>query len=108
MIEQFKPDCWVVIKDGQIIGTHDEFGHMGGIAAVRYVPADRQLPQIGMRDQPYHDSTPKLSVGNSSFEDWYQAHEKACTGDKQLARDAYAAGMGDPLVTYAHHQPTKT
>ena len=49
----------------------------------------------------YIDSTPQLHVGSSSFEDWYQAHEKACTGDKQLARDAYAAGMGDPLVTYA-------
>ena len=59
------------------------------------------LPVIGMRDGIYRDSTPWLSVGNSSFEDWYQAHEKACSGDKQLARDAYAAGMGDPLVTYA-------
>ena len=39
-----------------------------------------------------------LCVGDSSFEDWYQAHPKACGGDKQLARDAYAAGMGDPLV----------
>ena len=58
-------------------------------------------PVVGMRDAKYSDSTPKLSVGNSSFEDWYQAHEKACSGDKQLARDAYAAGMGDPLVTYA-------
>jgi hypothetical protein len=57
--------------------------------------------KTGMRDAPYLDSTPKLHVGSSSFEDWFQAHEKACTGDKQLARDAYAAGMGDPLVTYA-------
>lgn len=57
--------------------------------------------KIGMRNAPYVDSTPKLHVGSSSFEDWFQAHEKACTGDKQLARDAYAAGMGDPLVTYA-------
>jgi hypothetical protein len=36
---------------------------------------------------------------------WYQAHPKACTGDKQLARDAYAAGMGDPLVVAA--QPSQ-
>lgn len=49
----------------------------------------------------YADSTPLLFVGDSAFEDWYQQHPKACTGDKQLARDAYAAGMGDPLVTYA-------
>ena len=47
------------------------------------------------------DCTPKLHVGSSSFEDWFQAHEKASTGDKQLARDSYSARMGDPLVTYA-------
>lgn len=46
----------------------------------------------------YVDSTPHLHVGDSSFEDWYQSHPKASGGDKQLARDAYAAGMGDPLV----------
>lgn len=54
---------------------------------------------------PYEDSTPHLNVGDSSFEGWYQAHPKACSGDKQLARDAYAAGMGDPLV--APVQPVK-
>ena len=44
------------------------------------------------------EQEPVLHVGDSSFEDWYQAHPKASGGDKQLARDAYAAGMGDPLV----------
>lgn len=38
---------------------------------------------------------PVERVGDSNFEDWYQSHPKACGGDKQLARDAYAAGMGD-------------
>lgn len=57
-----------------------------------------QGAKIGTRDRAYVDSTPHLHVGNSAFEDWFQAHPKACTGDKQLARDAYAAGMGDPLV----------
>jgi hypothetical protein len=33
------PDCWVVVKDGAIIGTHDEPCHLQGIDAVRYVPA---------------------------------------------------------------------
>jgi hypothetical protein len=33
------PNCWVVIKDGQIIATHDEPCHYLGIKAVRYVPA---------------------------------------------------------------------
>lgn len=59
---------------------------------------DERAAQIGMRDRKYVDSTPHLHVGNSAFEDWYQQYPKACVGDKQLARDAYAAGMGDPLV----------
>ena len=58
-------------------------------------------PQAVVPAPTYVDSTPHLHVGESSFEGWYQAHPKACTGDKQLARDAYAAGMGDPLVTAA-------
>jgi len=33
------PDCWVVIKDGQILATHDAPSHYDGIQAVRYVPA---------------------------------------------------------------------
>lgn len=40
-----------------------------------------------------------LHVGESSFEGWFARHPKATCGDKQLARDAYAAGMSDPLVT---------
>ena len=35
-------------------------------------------------------------IGDSKFESWYAWHPKAVGGDKQLARDAYAAGMGDP------------
>lgn len=57
---------------------------------------------IGMRDATYKDSTPKLHVGDSAFEDWFQAQPFATqTGVKQMCRDSYAAGMGDPLVTYA-------
>jgi hypothetical protein len=59
-------------------------------------PAAPDLSGIGMRDGKYVDCCPQLNVGGSAFEDWYQAHPKACTGDKQLARDAYVAGMGDP------------
>ena len=33
------PDCWVVSKEGRIIGTYDEPVHIYGIDAVRYVPA---------------------------------------------------------------------
>ncbi len=49
----------------------------------------------------YKDSTPELHVGDSAFESWYSAYSPAHKGDKQRARDAYAAGMGDPLVTAA-------
>lgn len=48
------------------------------------------------------DSTPGISVGESSFETWFasRSNESLEGGRKQLARDAYAAGMGDPRVTY--------
>jgi hypothetical protein len=51
----------------------------------------------------YKDSTPHLHVGDSAFESWFS--EYYITNDmikpKQVARDAYAAGMGDPLVAPA-------
>ena len=54
--------------------------------------------------QPYSDSTAELSVGDSSFESWYASYVKEGTkGLKHHCRDAYAAGMVDPLVT--HPQP---
>ena len=53
----------------------------------------------------YQDSTPKLNVMHSAFEHWFQAQPFATqSGIKQIARDSYAAGMGDPLVTYAEDQ----
>lgn len=53
-------------------------------------------------DLQYIDSTPRLSVMNSAFEDWFQQQPFATqVGVKQMCRDSYAAGMGDPLVTYA-------
>ena len=54
---------------------------------------------VGMRQALYVDSTPHLHIGDSAFEDWFQQQPFACQpGIKQIARDAYAAGMGDPLV----------
>lgn len=50
---------------------------------------------------PYKDSTPELRVGDSSFEGWYSTHPSSRMSGrhtKQDMRDAYAAGMGDPLV----------
>ena len=56
--------------------------------------------------QPYSDSTAELSVGDSSFESWYASYVKEGTkGLKHHCRDAYAAGMGDPLVVAAGSQP---
>ena len=52
----------------------------------------------------YKDSTPHLSVGESSFESWFESYNPANKGDKQRSRDAYAAGMGDPLVAPAPAQ----
>jgi hypothetical protein len=57
------------------------------------------------RNTKYSDSTPKLSVGNSAFEDWFQSQPFATqTGIKQMCCDSYAAGMGDSLFTYATTQ----
>jgi hypothetical protein len=44
------PDCWVVIKDGRIIATHDEPCHHDGIQAVRYAPAARRQ-WVGLTDE---------------------------------------------------------
>lgn len=41
-------------------------------------------------------------IGNSKFENWYQAHPKATTGDKQLAREAYDAGMREMEMLREH------
>ena len=56
----------------------------------------------------YKDSTPKLNVMHSAFEHWFQAQPFATqSGIKQMCRDSYAAGMGDPLVTYAEPEEIK-
>ena len=55
--------------------------------------------------QPYQDHTPHLHVGDSRFESWYSGYNPKAKGDKQRARDAYAAGMGDSLV--AAQQPAR-
>lgn len=49
----------------------------------------------------YSDSTQFLHVGDSAFENWYSGYATAGKSDKQRARDAYAAGMGDLLVVAA-------
>lgn len=56
----------------------------------------------------YKDSTPELHIGDSAFESWYSTYSPVHKSDKQRARDAYAAGMGDPLVTAAPKQEAQS
>lgn len=63
--------------------------------------------RIAAQAGTYSDSTPHLSVGDSSFESWFAAYDPWGKGDKQRARDAYAAGMGDPLVVAAQAGPAQ-
>lgn len=41
---------------------------------------------------------PALHIGDSAFEGWYSEYNAAHKSDKQRARDAYAAGMSDPVA----------
>lgn len=60
----------------------------------------------GAQTKQVLENLDELSVGDSSFESWYASYVKEGTkGLKQHCRDAYAAGMGDPLVTYAQPAP---
>jgi hypothetical protein len=58
--------------------------------------------QIGTTPPASHEQAQpsgEVHVGESQFEGWYEQHPKAIGGDKQLARDAYAAGMKDKTRT---------
>ena len=50
-----------------------------------------------MRDYVAADRAQRQAehVGDSAFESWYSEYCPAHNGDKQRARDAYAAGMGE-------------
>ncbi|MDQ0082872.1 hypothetical protein J2W35_003231 [Variovorax boronicumulans] len=68
-------------------------------------PASASPATVAQPAAKYSDSTPRLHVGDSAFEDWYQNYLPNSVGHKQIARDAYAAGMGDPLVMARTAQP---
>ena len=55
--------------------------------------------------QPVAEPAPSATahVGDSLFESWFSEYNPALRGTKQLMRDAYAAGMGDPKA-----QPSPT
>lgn len=63
--------------------------------------AHQQMGAASQTTPTYKDSTPELHIGDSAFESWYNSYSPMHKSDKQRARDAYAAGMGDPLVTAA-------
>lgn len=65
---------------------------------------DNKIAEPARAAPAFIDSTPEMHVGGSAFESWYSdyllnapVHQPM----KQRARDAYAAGMGDPLVVTA-------
>lgn len=69
-------------------------------------PKHSPLPAATAVAPAYADSTPHLHVGESAFEDWFQRQQPFTKWGsvKQIARDAYAAGMGDPLLAGAPAQ----
>ena len=90
-----------VWPDGTVQAKEDgpAYSHMSDDYLVVQAEDDDDALQAGMRQALYADSTPHLHIGDSAFEDWFQQQPFACQpGIKQIARDAYAAGMGDPLV----------
>lgn len=50
----------------------------------------------------------KVSVGDSRFESWFAQYNPSGKGDKQRARDAYAAGMSDPAEAKAADEVAET
>ena len=57
-------------------------------------------PECDRKEVDQRPSRKPLHVGNSLFESWYSDYDSTGCGEKQRARDAYAAGMDDPLVTH--------
>ena len=93
--QRISPDGGVEADEGFEVCRKNDIGVDGFSAFPVYTSPQSVQPT---------DSTPKLHVGNSSFEEWYQTYPRQGIS-KQIARDAYAAGMGDLLVTYAKPVP---
>ena len=66
------------------------------------------LCAAGAQTKQVLENLDELSVGDSLFESWYASYVKeGAKGLKQHCRDAYAAGMGDPLVAPVQAQERK-
>lgn len=78
------------------------------VGARLYLAAGAQTKQV-------LEKLDELRVSDSMFESWFSKYSPANKGTKQQMRDAYAAGMGDPLVAAAQpvqqelapHPPTR-
>lgn len=92
--ERFVPTVVYQGEDGRVWSRPVSDWHR----SMSLLAAPKQTPASGL---PYMDSTPDLHVGDSAFESWFESYVAQDKGDKQRARDAYAAGMGDPLVAPA-------
>lgn len=79
-------------NEGRTVGNREL-----ALRVVHFLKA-RQAPEAPAAAQAYRDATPDLHVGDSAFESWFESYSPSGKGDKQRARDAYAAGMGDPLL----------
>jgi hypothetical protein len=91
-------------EDGPHHNPYDDDG-LGFARAIEALAALAEQP--APVQAAYKDSTPHLSVGESSFESWYDQYLLSAPvhqENKQRLRDAYAAGMGDPLVVAAPAQ----
>lgn len=94
---------WCTVEHAQAFGQDKGY-------EVRYLYTEQQVRALlatatGLPAHVCKDSTPQLHVGDSSFEGWYAGYVKEGTVSlKQNCRDAYAAGMGDPLVVAAPQQ----
>lgn len=110
------PDCWVVVKEGRILGTHDEPAHIDGLQAVRYVPAISQPasqtvePTInksftvaeqsteldaGMAAQDYCRKLWGAARGHS---DWRKVREHFASGYKQGRHDEMQASQPETCL----------
>jgi hypothetical protein len=88
------PDCWVVVKDGMILGTHDEPAHIDGLHAVRYVPAQAAQP---VREQSSNDYMRGFNDGMKEAptgECWIRVIDEAMVG-----AHIGVADMGDDYGT---------
>jgi hypothetical protein len=101
------PDCWVVIKNGQIIATHNEPAHLDGIQAVRYVPAPVQqdpVAEVVHRVIPAGHGTPQETtfdvkwIGVDPFRWTGKLYTSPQPAQQQDFSDAYQGAREDLAI----------